>query len=412
VFGFDPASASSICAPAENHNLAPRILRNGTFPARAEAASWLTPKEISMRLATLIVCAFALVAAAQQLRAQEPRPPGAGSYLDAMVGNSVLQLDYLTASPVNPTDSSSDLDYGLLLSEDRDIIGSAALLFHTNLNLAPRLTFEVGPKAYVALLNAVQKTDIAAIAFGANARYELIRRWGIAAHRAGGISLAQIHPRRRAERSRRQRGVRGLALADRLAVAGAGLSPRAGRARESSGGAALRSAAPASLDQLHHDAARARARGALEQRLIEVLTIDLERLVPVEDLNRTRDFLFTSRMHGEHRRTFAHSAREISRTAPMPLLIEQRAEVPAKPLRLALGRDQARRSRLGRRGELDTVRGEAVLHQLGTGSLGLRMTVIQGDENCGHGPSGCVSSSSGERSAARGVPKGDFPTGE
>lgn len=133
-----------------------------------------------MRLPTLIVCALAL-GAAQQLHAQAPRPAGGGSYLDAVVGNSILQLTYLTASPVNPTDSHSDLDYGLLLSEDRDIIGSAALLFHTDLNIVPRLTFEVGPKAYIALLNAVQKTDVAAVAFGGNARYELIRRWGIAA---------------------------------------------------------------------------------------------------------------------------------------------------------------------------------------------------------------------------------------
>ncbi len=133
-----------------------------------------------MRLPTLIACGLAL-AAAQLLYAQEPRPVGTGSYLDATIGNSVLQLRYLTPSPINPASTRTDLDYGLLLSEDRDIIGSAALLFHTDLNLVPRLTFDVGPQAYVALLNAVQKTDVAAIAFGGNARYELIHRWGIAA---------------------------------------------------------------------------------------------------------------------------------------------------------------------------------------------------------------------------------------
>jgi hypothetical protein len=132
-----------------------------------------------MRFPTLIVCGLALVAA-QQLQAQEPRP-GNASYLDATVGNSVLQLRYLTPSPINPTNSKSDLDYGLLLSEGRDIIGSAALLFHTDLNLVPRLTFEVGPQAYVALLNAQQKTDVFALALGGNARYLIIRRWGIAA---------------------------------------------------------------------------------------------------------------------------------------------------------------------------------------------------------------------------------------
>lgn len=133
-----------------------------------------------MRLLTLMICGLAL-AAAQQLHAQEPRPPGNASYLGATVGNSVLQLNYLTPSPVNPTASISDLDFGLLLSEDRDIIGSAALLFRTDLNLVPGLTLEIGPKAYVALLNAVQKTDVAAIAGGANVRYEIMQHWGLAA---------------------------------------------------------------------------------------------------------------------------------------------------------------------------------------------------------------------------------------
>lgn len=132
-----------------------------------------------MRFPTLIACGLALVAA-QQLYAQEPRPAGSSSYLGATIGNSVLQLRYLTPSPINPTSSRTDLDYGLLLSENRDIIGSAALLFHTDLNLVPRLTFEVGPQAYGALLNAAQKTDVFALAFGGNARYELIQRWGVA----------------------------------------------------------------------------------------------------------------------------------------------------------------------------------------------------------------------------------------
>jgi len=132
-----------------------------------------------MRFITLTACGL-ILAAAQQLHAQEPRPAGNGSYLDATVGNSVLQLRYLAPAPVNPTGSGADLDYGLLLSEDRDIIASTALMFHTDLDLVPRLTFEIGPQAYVALLNAVQKTDVAAISAGANARYELIQRLGVA----------------------------------------------------------------------------------------------------------------------------------------------------------------------------------------------------------------------------------------
>ena len=119
-----------------------------------------------MRFPTLIFGVVAL-ATAQHLYAQEPRPAGAHSYISATVGNSVLQLRYLGPSPVNPSSTTTDLDYGLLLSEDRDIIGSAALLFHTDLNFVPGLTIAVGPQAYVALLNAPQKTDVAAVAVGA-----------------------------------------------------------------------------------------------------------------------------------------------------------------------------------------------------------------------------------------------------
>jgi len=132
-----------------------------------------------MRFPTLILCVAAL-ATAHQLHAQEPRPAGTGSYLGATIGNSVLQLRYLSPSPVNPTSTNTDLDYGLLLSEDRDIIGSAALMFHTDLDFTPGLTIAVGPQAYVALLNAPQKTDVAAVAFGGSARYEIIRSGGIA----------------------------------------------------------------------------------------------------------------------------------------------------------------------------------------------------------------------------------------
>ncbi len=120
-----------------------------------------------------------LFLAARTVHGQEPLPAGTGSAVEAFAGNSVMQLRYLGPSPL--TGVPSDLDYGFLLSEDRDIIASAALMFHTNLHVVPRLTLEVGPQAYLALLNAQQKTDVTAVAAGANVRYEIIRRWGIAA---------------------------------------------------------------------------------------------------------------------------------------------------------------------------------------------------------------------------------------
>lgn len=123
-----------------------------------------------------------LLLAGGALHAQEPRPTNTTTAIEAMGGNSVVQLRYLAPSPWQATGrTSSDLDYGFLLSENRDIIGSAALMFHTNLNVVPGLTIDVGPKGYLALLSALNKTDVFAVAFGADARYVLLPRWGIAA---------------------------------------------------------------------------------------------------------------------------------------------------------------------------------------------------------------------------------------
>src|SRR5581483_1970139 len=91
------------------------------------------------------------------LHAQEPRPNDASTYVEATGGNSVLQLRYLAPSPwaVTGGGSRSDLDYGFLLSEDRDIILSSALMFHTDLHLVPGLSIDIGPQGYLALLSEI-----------------------------------------------------------------------------------------------------------------------------------------------------------------------------------------------------------------------------------------------------------------
>ncbi len=127
---------------------------------------------------TLIISGLSAVAAGQ-LHAQEPPPPNTNRAIDATVGNDVLQLRYLTDGPM--TGLKSNLDYGALLSVNREFVGSAAWMFDTDLNLLPRLRFQVGPQAYVALLSGQQKTDVFAAALGANVRYEIIRRIGLAA---------------------------------------------------------------------------------------------------------------------------------------------------------------------------------------------------------------------------------------
>jgi hypothetical protein len=129
-----------------------------------------------MRPYITIICGLLLVAGAAS--AQEPRLPDTKSSIDATIGNTVLQVRYLTQSPLGP--ARTDLDYGLLLTENNDIIPSIAMMFDTDLDLVPRLQFRIGPQAYLARLEATKKTDFFALAAGVNARYEFIPRWGIA----------------------------------------------------------------------------------------------------------------------------------------------------------------------------------------------------------------------------------------
>jgi hypothetical protein len=110
--------------------------------------------------------------------AQEPRPPGTNTSLQLMGGNHALQLRYLAPSGYSQV-SNADLDYGFLLSENRDIVASSALMFHTDLHILPRLTIDVGPQGYLALLSDVRKTDVFAVALGADARYGIVPRWHV-----------------------------------------------------------------------------------------------------------------------------------------------------------------------------------------------------------------------------------------
>jgi hypothetical protein len=111
--------------------------------------------------------------------AQTPLGSRTGRAVDAVVGNQVLQLRYLGASPF--TGIGSNLDYGALLTESREFIASAALMFDTDIVPIPRLKLQVGPQLNLAWLNAQKKTDVFAAAIGASVRYELIPRFGLSA---------------------------------------------------------------------------------------------------------------------------------------------------------------------------------------------------------------------------------------
>jgi hypothetical protein len=131
-----------------------------------------------MRTTLLTLCILAL-GASLPLAAQEPRTPTPGGVIEGTAGDHVLQLRYLGASPFQP--APSDLDYGLLLSNQHNVIGSAAWLFHTNLDLIPHLSFDIGPQGYLSYL-APQSRGILAMAVGGDMRLELVPRLGIAAY--------------------------------------------------------------------------------------------------------------------------------------------------------------------------------------------------------------------------------------
>src|ERR1700749_1900686 len=109
--------------------------------------------------------------------AQTPLAESTVRAIDATVGNQVLQLRYLDRSPLSQ--AAGNLDYGVLLTENREFVASAALMFDTNFVPVSRLHLQLGPQANLAWLATGSKTDVFALALGAGARYDLIRRLGI-----------------------------------------------------------------------------------------------------------------------------------------------------------------------------------------------------------------------------------------
>ena len=130
------------------------------------------------------------------LLAQTPLAESSASAIDATVGNQVLQLRYLGQSPISQ--APGNLDYGVLLTENREFVASAALMFDTNFVPLPRLRLQLGAQANLAWLETGSKTDVFALAVGAAARYDLIHRFGLSAfgsafYSPGVLTFGQAH---------------------------------------------------------------------------------------------------------------------------------------------------------------------------------------------------------------------------
>jgi hypothetical protein len=62
------------------------------------------------------------------------------------------------------------MDYGVLLTENREFVASAAWMFDTDIVPLSRLRLQWGPQADLAWLRTGNKTDVFALSLGASAR--------------------------------------------------------------------------------------------------------------------------------------------------------------------------------------------------------------------------------------------------
>jgi len=137
-----------------------------------------------------------LLAMAPPLPAQTPLATSGERAVDATVGNRVLQLRYLGGSPL--ADVGGNLDYGALLTENREFDASAAWMFDTDVVPLSRLRLQIGPRVDLAWLQTGTKTDVFALSAAASARYELIQRLGLsvfgsAAYSPGVLTFGNAH---------------------------------------------------------------------------------------------------------------------------------------------------------------------------------------------------------------------------
>ena len=117
-----------------------------------------------------------LSAAAALASAQAASPEGAATG-EVSLSNDTLELRY--RGDWNDSDiAGSRLNAAFLLSEQRDIVLSGALLFPANLG-GDRLQLRFGPQAYAALLKD-ENDDVFAVSVGVNARLPLNNRNGLA----------------------------------------------------------------------------------------------------------------------------------------------------------------------------------------------------------------------------------------
>jgi hypothetical protein len=127
-----------------------------------------------MRVWWLIPCGILALASpvlAQQTGNTIPRSA------ELALSNQTIELRYRAPSAIGGQ-PNSEVNYAVFLSEARDIVVSAALLFDTNLDFG-RFQVRLGPQVYAALLEQ-ENNDVFSLAVGGQVRYEFVRSRKIA----------------------------------------------------------------------------------------------------------------------------------------------------------------------------------------------------------------------------------------
>lgn len=93
------------------------------------------------------------------------------------LSNDTLQLRYISGGQMIGVDNSR-FTGAFFLSEERDIVLSAGLVFPAGIDLGP-LSVAVGPQVYAALLED-ENNDVMSVSVGAEVRLLLNRRSGLA----------------------------------------------------------------------------------------------------------------------------------------------------------------------------------------------------------------------------------------
>jgi YfaZ precursor len=127
-----------------------------------------------MRTTIFLTCCLLLASA--PLWAQQERTSRDDAAVELALSDETAQISYDTRTSVGGRDSRAL--YSVFLSEDRDVVGSAALLLPSDFHWGA-FDLSFGPQAYGALLNE-ENEDVFALAVGAELRFNLIPSRAIA----------------------------------------------------------------------------------------------------------------------------------------------------------------------------------------------------------------------------------------